>query len=81
MLTADTITDEQIRELLEMVVGASPRFIDNDRIVKIACLALGKFGWHHGVDCRVAPGHERATMDMARASCAKLLNTRAKEQK
>ncbi len=72
MLTADTITDEQIRELRESVGDAA---LAGDRILRYDCkIALGEL--------RSGPtGSSDAEIRACRARCAEILNARTKEQK
>jgi hypothetical protein len=69
VITADTITDEQIRELRDAAVSTG-----DGNTVRMAVLALGSSGYYEGWDCRVATGHERMSIDMGRAYCAHKLN-------
>ena len=67
-LTADTITDEQIRDLRDQA--------SRDRDVTLhgfACDALGL------TFCR--DGHRPEVIHRGRARCAEILNARAKEQR
>lgn len=67
MLTADTITDEQIR----LLAGSSSRTTTDARIVYHECrVALGYVAWASLANRRTA-----------RARCAEILNARAKESK
>lgn len=63
-LTADTITDEQIRALRDATTGT-------DRVTAYTCdIALGRF--RHGARM----GSSRAEERQARARCAQILNAR-----
>lgn len=68
-VTADTITDEQIREL-RTLIPAEPEF--------------GGFEWQRVRECEwalVKPGTDFEAVDrvlLARARCAEILNARAK---
>jgi hypothetical protein len=87
MLTGDTITDEQIRELQaeaeKIVCGSSPYhlvFPKRERpgveLLFAATYALGEDRWIAGYRIDVAPGHERVYRDEGRRYCAEILNTR-----
>lgn len=74
-ITADTITDEQIREL-RASLPAQPDF--------------GGFEWQRARECEIALGdrepdlswtHHPVRRAEARARCAEILNARAKEAK
>lgn len=92
-LTADTITDDQIREL-EKVEWASHillglRLVRGEQLVLLGsetcnnlrsiAHALGHSGIFDGVDCRMSHGNEAAHVREGRARCAEILNARAKE--
>lgn len=68
-LTADTITDEQIRELRDSVLVHEAAAADVHRMCQDA---LGNF--HSG---RLAADAISERIDYARARCAELLNARA----
>ena len=77
MITADTITDEQIRELLEDLRT------DGEWTKK-----RGRLHWSRQDDMRacyaaiaVEIGVSKWTRESARARCAEILNTRAKESR
>lgn len=80
-LTAETITDEQIRELRAELVDVSPRFNDEVWNIRSATHALGFSVWFEGIDCRIPLGMEATYIRRARARCAEIINARTKEPK
>jgi hypothetical protein len=79
MLTADTITDEQIRELRDNAAktsGAERISNPNAMIIRDSCWALGDSCWFAGIDCRIPHGLEAVYGRDARARCAEILNAR-----
>ncbi len=76
MLTADTITDEQIRELATMEWSSHAETCNN---IRAAAHALGHSGIFDGVDCRMSHGNEAMHIREGRARCAEILNARSKE--
>lgn len=74
MLTADTITDEQIRELRQRALYAKP-FCDS-YVVDDCDSALGLAPTRYRRD---ASKPDAAAIRRARARCAEILNARAKE--
>ena len=74
MITADTITAEQIRELSNVTWATHAETCNNLRSI---AHALGHSGIFDGVDCRMSLGNEAAPVRDARARCAEILNARA----
>jgi hypothetical protein len=74
VITAETITDEQIRDIRRNALVTSPRFVDEDRVIRAATNALGESRWFAGVDCRIPHGHEARYVREAWARCAEILN-------
>ena len=74
MITADTITDEQIRELATVAWSSHAETCNNLRSI---AHALGHSGIFDGVDCRMSHGNEAMHTRDARARCAEILNARA----
>jgi len=70
VITADTITDEQIRELATVAWSSHAETCNNLRSI---AHALG----HSGIDCRMSHGNEAMHTRDARARCAEILNARA----
>lgn len=72
MVTADTITDEQIRELRDSIPSTA---------------SFGSFAWQRLRECEWAliPSSKDVECNdrrkLARARCAEILNTRAKESR
>lgn len=84
MLTADTITDEQIRELFDELVHHSAPISRSSRHIfdiKFAANALGIGAIVEGVDCRMPHGLHAEFARRGRARCAEILNARAKESR
>lgn len=80
MLTANTITDEQIYELRNLASGNTPNIADRETF-DLAEIALG---WADVEPClNTHPSHDCAAIQRkgARARCAEILNARAKESK
>ena len=76
-LTADTITIEQIHELLvELTHLPNPRSSRAIHDTKSAANALGYTAIVEGVDCRMPHGMEAEFVRRARARCAEILNAR-----
>lgn len=73
-LTADTITDEQIRELSTREWATHAETCNN---LRATANALGHSGIFDGVDCRMSHGNEAMHIRAARARCAEILNARA----
>lgn len=74
MLTADTITDEQIRELSTVEWASHSETCKN---IRAAAHALGHSGNFDGVDCRMSHGNEARCIREGRARCAEILNARS----
>lgn len=82
-ITADTVTDEQIRELRNTAAKTSnDEQISNPQmmIIRDTCWALGESCWFASVDCRIPHGVEGVYGRDARARCADILNYRAAKE-
>jgi hypothetical protein len=82
VITADTITDEQIEALRSLAVENKQAYNlhASSTVIRFATHALGESKWVSGVDCRIPYGMDRSYIDEGRARCAEVLNTRNARQ-
>lgn len=81
VLTADTITGDQIRGLFEELTHHDRPIRPSNqdiRDIKFAANALGIGAIVEGVDCRMPHGYEAEYARRGRARCAEILNARSK---
>lgn len=77
-VTADTITDEQIREIQTQALAnwAVHRLNPSATVIRDTCWALGDSCVIAGIDCRMPHGLEAVYGRDARARCAAIINAR-----